>query len=60
MRNSGGMISSLSGWLWLVLYSFNDCTVMSDGNGGSGGGGGVHGGGGARDAGPQEPQTLGC
>lgn len=31
---------------------------MSDGNGGSGGGGGVRGDGGARDAGPQEPQTL--
>lgn len=33
---------------------------MSDGNDDSGGGGGVHGGGGAHDAGPQEPQTLGC
>lgn len=32
---------------------------MSDGNDGSGGGGGVRGDGGARDAGPQEPQTLG-
>lgn len=31
---------------------------MSDGNDGSGGGGGVRGDGDARDAGPQEPQTL--
>lgn len=32
---------------------------MSGGNDGSGGGGGVRGDGGARDAGPQEQQTLG-
>ncbi len=32
---------------------------MSDGSDGSGGGGGVRGDDGARDAGPQEPQSLG-